>query len=179
MTSVGPIYGSSCSNDAAVGNTAWDSPTNFEGDTTGFYANINGALSANDSNYLKSFYVHGLSSGDVITNISWDFERACDATDAAASDNYVQLIVDGVIQATNKKGGNWPTTKAFSSAYSGAPTAYWGYSGTLTGASTIGIAMAANTGGKHSTAYAYRSRMTITYTPAGSSAVKVITRYIG
>lgn len=179
MASVGPIYGSSCSNDATVGNTAWGSPTNFEGDTTGFYANINGALGANDSNYLKSFYVHGLASGDTITNISWEFERACDAVDSAASDNYVQLIVDGVIQATNKKGGNWSTTKGFSTAYSGDPTAYWGYSGTLTGASTIGIAMAANTGGKHSSAQAYRSRMTITYTPAASSTVKITTIYIG
>lgn len=171
MAVTGDIWGSSATSDSTVGQKAWSSISNFEGNTTSTEMSFSGALAQVNSYYVKTTHVHGLSTGDTITNIAVAIERRCDNTDDYAKDTYVQLIVNGTIQATNKGfiTVNWPTTKGWSATYASPPSG-WGYGSTLTGADTLGIAFAAYCGGKHSSMWASRITMVITYTAASGTA---------
>jgi len=167
MAVTGDIYGSSATSDSTVGQKAWSNISNFDGNTTSTEMDFSGALAQVNSYYVKSAFLHGLIASDTITNIAVAIERRCDNTDDYAHDNYVQLIVDGTIQTTNKgfTSTNWPITKGWSATYTGN-AASWGYGGTLTGTNTLGIAFAAYCGGKHSSMWASRIVMVIAYTTA-------------
>jgi hypothetical protein len=173
MATAGPNYAGTAADDSGVGTLAWTLPANAQGVADGSFAAINPTANT-VSHFLKATgFSFALSAGDTPTAIQaeWDLSHASGRT--ACAETTAKLVKGGVIGGTNKATGGALSTGLSFAFYSIAPGDLWGntLADTDVNASTFGVAISFTAGGAKTT-YNMRVdavRITITYTPAGSS----------
>ncbi|MDB5387709.1 MAG: putative Ig protein [Planctomycetaceae bacterium] len=141
MTTTGPLFPASGTNDSAVGSWAWGSPGNATS-SDGFNASF--VDLGGGSQYLKVLnFSPGLASDQLIDGI----EVVINKYSPSATDSVVQLVVGGVVVGSNlSTGDTWPTS-ATSVTY-GSPTTLWGLTPSFANcnATDFGVVFAANGG---------------------------------
>lgn len=177
MADTGILYATGAANNASYGNKDWNSVTNVIG-SGGFYASMSGGLGTLTSHYMEYAYSPGLAAGDTVVGMVFAFKRYCDAS-GSGSTSSLKALISGTFGTDKSTSDTWPTAGAYSSNY-GSSTDMWGFSaGSITGSSTFKICVAGDLSDKHDTLYIGNAQLTIYYTPAGSSAVKIKTVYVG
>jgi hypothetical protein len=114
MTDTSPLFCGTGANYNDGGTTAWSSPTNIQGDTTGTEAScLPGAQNAYSQLLRASgFGFSALPAGSTIIGITVEIERrASNNNRMAESAIYLMKALANV--GANKGSGNWTTTKQF------------------------------------------------------------------
>ncbi len=167
MSDTGLKYVTSAADNATVGTRTWSTVSNIIGNNTNdaTAASVTGAIGNLTSHYLIGTFTTGLSAGDTITGIVGAFRRLC------TDDNS-----DGPMQTNSVK---WYNGSSFGTELatpfvddfplSGAWSGNFGTSSTtggltLTGASTIAMAVSGLFQGRFDTAKITAMRVTIYYT---------------
>lgn len=177
MSSTGVLYATGAANNASYGNKDWSSVTNVIG-SGGFYASMSGGLGTLTSHYMEYAYSPGLAAGDTIVGMEFSFTRYCDAS-SSGSTSSLKALINGTFGTEKATGDTWPTTGAYSSTY-GSPTDMWGFSaGSIMGNATFKICVSGDLDDKHDTLYIGNAKLTVYYTPAGSSTVRKKIIYVG
>ena len=169
MTTTGPVYASSGSNQTGIGTQAWTI-----GDLTADNNNYTTAdLDASEiSNYLYlSFDLSSIPDGDDIDAILVEILRVGESSNRIG-DNLVQLVVGGTLSGNNKAdAANWGNTEVWA-AYGDTVSDTWGL--TLTGAdlkTNFYVALVAqNESGGNWDAFVDSARITVVHS---STAVNI------
>jgi len=171
----------SAADNATVGTRTWSTVSNIIGNNTtdGTAASVTGALGNLTSHYLIGTFTHGLSAGDTITGIVGAFRRLCtdDNSDGPMQTNSVKWY-NGTSFGTELATpftDSWPLTGAWSADF-GTSTTTGGLS--LTGSSTISMAVSGLFQGRFDTAKITAMRVTIYYTSGSSSRLLKIRRFL-
>lgn len=182
MPDTGILYATGASVNAAVGTVDWSNPTNCIGNVSNASATANGSLFDQITKYLQYDFSLSSSSSDIVVGMVFSNHRACDGGNSY--DNSVKMLVNGSYSPTDKATSSaWFTGASTNLNWApdyGSSTDMWGFSaGSITGSSTFKICVAGDLSDKHDTLYIGNAQLTIYYTPAGSSAVKIKTVYVG
>lgn len=186
MADTGILYATGASNNTTVGTQTWNNPTNCIGNFATQAASASGSAFNLVTYYMQYDFTSGLSAGDTVVGMVFAFRRAGDGGNSY--DNSVKILLNAAstpsYSPTDKASGNsWAngssTNLNWSSDYGGA-TDMWGYTaGSLNGGMSFSVVVSCEIGDKHDSAYIGIARLTIYYTPAGSSTVKKKVIYCG
>lgn len=160
MSSQGPKYTLTGTNDASVGGTAWINPDYIDAPSDYADAFLTGYTT---SNYLKGTNCgFTIPSGATIDGIEVTFRVLC-AT-GTADFSYVRLVVGGTITGNNLASGSVP--ESFTSVVFGGPTELWGLSPTETqiNLSNFGAVLAVSAGASGATVYCDYMEIKVYYT---------------
>lgn len=170
MSTSGPNYPDSGTDDSAVGTTTWSNPGNItaDGDVYATTAGTGGA----QSHYLKALdFDFAIPTGATIDGITVAIARKSSQNGALryTYDNTVKLVVGGSVTGDNKAATTtkWPTTEAAAS-YGGAADK-WGLTPSVAqvNGTDFGVVLAVNNyGAAGATASVDSITITITYTSA-------------
>jgi hypothetical protein len=167
MSTQGPLGPGTGADDSGTGTTAWSNPGNVTTEDGVFATCTLGGLFS--SHYLDATnFGFSIPAGATINGISVEWKRMSGSGDI--HDNAVRIIKGGTVGATDKSvAGNWSTTLGYQSY--GGSSDLWGQSWTASdiNASNFGAALAATTNGGDTASVDY-CRITVTYTPAASTA---------
>lgn len=163
MSSQGPLYTATGTNDSSVGSTAWTNPTYIDAPSDYAFVSLTG--------YTTSQYLKGtncgftIPSGATIDGIVVKFRLACFSGSADIS--YVRINVGGTIVGNNLASGSVPGT--FSDVTFGSSTELWGLTPTYSqiNASNFGVNLAVSAGASGATVYCDYMQLTVYYTAAG------------
>lgn len=174
MTTVGPNYPGTCSNDASIGAIAWSNPSNAGADDS---SSATCAVTAvNHSNYLvlKNF---GFSISGTLNSITLELNKfQSGSAFAGPKDQHVYFVKAGTIQTGGPDKANtgsfWPASEAVSTyTFSGADLT--GYADTDVNDSGFGFALSVNSNSGRTASVEY-ARATIDYTPSGGGPSVVV-----
>lgn len=150
------------------GTVAWTSPTNIQGDTTGTSASCAPGGDGLTSQRLRaSNFGFTIPTDATIDNILVELERSAGNNNRFRGTSS-RLLIDGTETGGDKGGTTW-FGKTFES-FDGSP-ASWGFASGITPAQVNATGFGFSVKGEqfvsqNVTAFAYRVRITITYTPA-------------
>jgi hypothetical protein len=168
MSSSGPNYPDSGTDDSAVGTVTWTSPGNITADDTS-YASATGTSGAL-THYLKALdFDFAIAAGSTIDGITVSIMRYSTQEGALRYiyDNTVKLVIGGSVTGNNKAATTtkWPTSEAAAS-YGGAADK-WGLTPTVdnVNGTDFGVVLAANIyGAAGATGYVDYITITVDYT---------------
>jgi hypothetical protein len=168
MSSSGPNYPDSGTDDSAVGTITWTSPGNIIADDTS-YASATGTSGAL-THYLKATdFDFAIAAGSTIDGVTVAIMRYSTQDGALRYiyDNTVQLVVGGSVTGDNKAATTtkWPTS--FAEASYGGAADKWGLTPTVdnVNGTDFGVVLAANIyGSAGATGYVDYITITVDYT---------------
>jgi len=139
VSTTGPNFPGTVTNDSSFGFVAWNNPGNASADDSSDATVIN---SDSDSNYLKATnFGFSIPATDVIDGIAVTVNRKCTG---GCSDRSIKLVQGGTIGGTDLSAAAvWTTSYASNTV--GGPTELWGRTWTYSdiNSSTFGVAFAA------------------------------------
>lgn len=180
MATAGPTYTGTGANFNDGGLTAWSSPTNIQGDTTGTSATCNIATNNNASQLLRATnFGFSIPSTATIGGVTVEVERSA-ANANRHFEDVIKLMKAGAEVGTSQGTGvAIPTTKAFAT-YGGAAN-LWGTTLTPTDVNNSGFGFSFKinrSSSQTTTTSVFRIRITVTYSTFSAGWVTQ-TRLVG
>jgi len=171
--SEGPLSPGTAVDDASIGSTVWNNPTNVFS-SENLDATTNFISSTGPSHYLKATnFGFAIPANDVIDGIKVEFEKAHNLQNSVLLDNAVRIVKGGNIGSTDKSLGSfWPNGDTYVSH--GGSTDLWGETWTHTDINDtnfgVAISVKHNTGIGTEAASLDHVRITVYYTEAPPAA---------
>ncbi len=164
MANVQAFCGTGANNNDG-GTTAWSTPTNIQGDTTGTAATCNIGSNPGTSQMLRaSNFGFSIPSTATISGVTVEIERSA-ANASRHFENNIQLMVLGSEVGNNKStGAGIPTTKGF--ATYGSSSDLWGIALTPSMISDPGFGVSfkiSRSSSQTTTTSVFRVRITVEY----------------